>query len=190
MKKRIFNIESLSEKEYEKYFLMMKPEKQAKINRFRFEEDKKRSVSGEMLARKMISEETGEPEESIIFSLRENKKPYAQGLDINFNISHSGKYVICAVSGEEIGADIEKERPVSDALIKRVCNEKEKEYVCQTGTDEKEKIRRFFEIWTFKEAYFKYLGTGIEDFQKIDYFNCGKKKENGETDGYAYCIIY
>ena len=38
----------------------------------------------------------------------ENGKPYlAEGQGIYFNLSHSGEYVACAVSGEEVGCDIE-----------------------------------------------------------------------------------
>ena len=62
--------------------------------------------------------------------------------------------MLCAVSEEEIGADIEAIRPVSPALVSRVCTEEEKRYIGGDG-------RRFLQVWTAKEALAKRSGEGI-----------------------------
>ena len=55
-----------------------------------------------------------------------NGKPYLTNRAIYFNISHSHDAVACGISKDECGVDIEKVRPVSDKLLKRVCSQEER----------------------------------------------------------------
>lgn len=190
MTKDIISIRDVSQEEYEKYFSLMSPEKQQRVERFRFEDGKKRTVAGEMLARRMISGQCKIKEDKIVFKTSEKGKPYTKSADIHFNISHSDEFILCAVNDGPIGVDIEKIRDINEMVIKHACNPKELEYVYEKGVSKQESLKRFFEIWTYKEACFKHKGTGIEDFQALDYFNCSRTRENGIIDGYAYCIIY
>ena len=155
---RLLNVNDFSKTEYDKFFLAMAEDKKEKISRFRFEEDRKRSILGDMLAREMIAKKC---------EVSPDSKPYVENLGIHFNISHSGDYVICAVSESEIGIDIEKIKEVKDGLTEYICTEEEKNYIASCKDKEK-KQRRFFEIWTAKEAYFKFLGTGLGDLKSIN----------------------
>ena len=86
----------------------------------------------------------------------EHGKPYFKNLpDFHFNISHSTDILAVAISDGKVGIDIEKLRTPDLRIAKRFC-EDEQAYV--TETDPK---NRFFEVWTKKEAYLKYKGTGI-----------------------------
>lgn len=161
---RIININDYSKTEYDRFFNLMTDEKKSRVSRFRFDDDKKRSVFGEMLAKEMIAAELDKPIESIIIKSDENKKPYAENADICFNISHSHELVICAVNDKPIGVDIEKIREIKDRLIDYVCTAEEKDFI----NNENEKQKCFFEIWTAKEAYFKCLGTGITDLKSVN----------------------
>ena len=189
MTERFFNINELTDEQYEKYFSLMSEEKQKAVARFRFEDDRKRSVAGEMLARIMISEETDVDGDGIVFSVGENGKPFAENVNIHFNISHSADFVLCAVNGSPVGVDIEKKREIKPEVIKKVCTENEIKFVDEAESPD-EKLRRFFEIWTFKEAYFKYVGTGITDFKSVDYLSFDGKRKSGFLEEYAYCIVY
>ena len=161
----------MNKAEYDKWFALMDEEKQKKVNCFRFDDDKKRTVSGEMLARKAIAELCGVSQENIIFGKNENGKPYAENIDICFNISHSGNFVVCAADKKSIGVDIEEIRPVKLSIAKRVCTHDELVYLFgYTPTDDDfnktpdfQMFVRFFELWTAKEAFLKYTGTGIID---------------------------
>ncbi len=161
---QLLNINDVSQSEYDYFYSIMSSEKRTRVERFRFEKDKKLTVCGELLARKMISDYCSEPPESIVFCVGENGKPYVCNLKVEFSISHSGDYVLCAVSDKKIGADIEWMRDIEDRLISFVCTERERLYVLE-NTSEKQK--RFFEIWTAKEAYFKCIGTGIYDLKSV-----------------------
>lgn len=92
--------------------------------------------------------------------------------------------VICAINDTLVGVDIEKIRSVDLNIIERVCNEDELEYILNDTS-----YKHFFEIWTFKEAYFKIIGTGITDFKSIDYFNTGKNKLMIDYNDYIIHIV-
>ncbi len=75
----------------------------------------------------------------------------------HFSLSHSGRVGICALHDNPIGVDVEKKRPITDALAKRIMSSDEfSTYLTST-----EKIEYFFKIWTLKESYLKFNGEGI-----------------------------
>ena len=75
-----------------------------KISRLRVTADKLRSAGAGILIN-FIKEKY-----NIAGDVKVDKfgKPYFEDTDIHFNISHSGCYVIAAVSDEDIGIDIQK----------------------------------------------------------------------------------
>ena len=164
-----YSIRDLSDESYIHYYLLMSEEKKRRVDRFRFEDDKKRTVVGEMLARRAISKWCGVPEESIVFEIAEHGKPYAKDLNVEFNISHSADMVVCAVDDNPVGVDIEKIRSVDLNTAKRIFNDWEIRYIFECIPDVEDYncylndavLQRFFELWTKKEAYGKLLGVGL-----------------------------
>ena len=102
-------------------------------------------------------------EDAIEIKRGEHGKPYILNLPAHFNVSHSGKYTILAISDKPIGIDIEIIEEFSAILAKKLFNEDELSYIAGNGPSRKksEMQRSFYEIWTAKEAYLKYLGSGI-----------------------------
>jgi 4'-phosphopantetheinyl transferase len=103
-------VKDFSVTEYERCFSLMSDDRKASVQSYRNEYDKKRTVLGEHLARKAISEFLGIEYSEIRFGRDEKGRPFAIGLDVDFNISHSNELVVCAVSNERIGVDVEKYR--------------------------------------------------------------------------------
>ena len=66
-----YDIRDLTDAEYNKWYSLMSEDKQHRVERFRFLDDKKRIVVGEMLARKAIAEWCGVAPESIDFFIKE-----------------------------------------------------------------------------------------------------------------------
>lgn len=95
----------------------------------------------------------------IKFEYNEQGKPYVPS-GVHFNMSHSGDYVVLAVSDHPVGIDIERLRHKRLSVAKRFFCREEYEDIINAG-GEKEQDRRFLEYWTFKEAYVKYLGKGL-----------------------------
>jgi len=123
-------------------------------------------------------------------------KPYIKDEDIYFNISHSYDYVISIISNKEIGVDIEKIRNIDKDSLKYFATENEIKYILSSNKDIN---KRAFEIYTLKEAYFKMLGTNLNNILDIE-FNIinNKVKSNindinigviNDIDGYiiSYC---
>lgn len=92
-----------------------------------------------------------------------NGKPYLEGNPFFFSISHSGDYVLCAVSDREIGADIQKtdctgkcrERQLADRFFSPAEVERLGQY------SDAETASYFYTLWTRKEAYGKLTGAGV-----------------------------
>lgn len=147
---------------------MMSDTRRQRVDRLRFEKSRRQTVGGELLARRMIASRCGIAPESISFSLTELGKPYAAELPVEFSISHSGDFVLCALSDHPVGADIERIRDVSDRLVSYVCSEDEMRFLSENGILEDERKRRFFRVWTAKEAYYKYIGTGITCLRDVN----------------------
>jgi phosphopantetheinyl transferase (holo-ACP synthase) len=74
-----------------------------------------------------------------------------------FNISHSGKYVGCALSWSEVGFDIQRQRKPQQAVLKRVFSEEEQSRI-MAGENP---ALTFAGIWSEKEAAVKLDGRGI-----------------------------
>lgn len=171
-----YNIREMTDTEYDKWYFLMNDERRKRIDSFRFEDDRKRSVAGEMLARKAVSEICGIAPANIILERTRYGKPYAVNADALFSISHSEDIVICAADKKPVGADIEKLRPVNLRTAKKVFSDDEITYIFGHSpeesefieTDDAEILTRFFELWTKNEAVGKCVGTGLIHEENYD----------------------
>lgn len=91
----------------------------------------------------------------------EKGKPYLREYPLFFNLSHSGEYVVCAVSDREIGVDIQQCGAVRvRRLAERFFSAEENRELAACG-NEKERLELFYRLWVRKEAYGKMSGEGI-----------------------------
>lgn len=177
--------------EYDKYFSMMSDERKRAVRRLRSENAKKQTVLGEALSRKAINDLSGIDEEQIIFSRTENGKPFAKNAKPFFSISHSKDYVVCAVDDYEIGVDIEQIRQVKARITNISCTERDKKYIfgnAEADSLTPEMLTRFFEVWTAKEAYFKYVGSGIVGLKTVNYEDIKPQCKTFDESGYVITI--
>lgn len=112
---------------------------------------------------------------------------------IHFNYSHCRYGILCGISSMEIGVDIERRIPWKGSLARRICHPGELELLSRAEDPEK----MLTAIWTAKESYLKYLGTGIRrDLREIDL--SGAVAHGEQVDGcrlhlrmegnYGYCV--
>lgn len=88
------------------------------------------------------------------------KPGISDSTDFFFNISHSGVYILIALSGQEIGADIQKSVTVKKALVDRIT----------AGEDKDAGDVPINLVWAIKESYTKLTGLGIlREFSEISY---------------------
>lgn len=85
-------------------------------------------------------------------------KPYfPQRPDLQFSLSHSGPWVLCALSRRPVGVDIERIRSRGEALPRYALTPREYDRYTQAGGD----WPAFYALWTRKEAWCKYTGQGL-----------------------------
>lgn len=120
-------------------------------------------------------------------------KPYFEDSALGcISLSHSGKYFAAAMGNCNLGMDIQEHQHHHDveALMKRFFHDSEIEYIMK-GREE-EFLTRFFQVWTAKESYVKYTGTGITDDYPM--FSVLHLKDNFSfsfvdvEEGYTLCI--
>lgn len=147
------NIAELSDDLLCDWFKEMSDERKAETERIAVKQKRAAKIAADHLCRECIGKFCKAAPESLEFSKGAHGKPYVKNMPVFFSVSHSGDFAICAVSDKEIGIDIERIRPVNLKTAQRFAASEELKYI----TEE----RRFFEIWTLKEAYFKCVGTGL-----------------------------
>ncbi|WP_405110996.1 4'-phosphopantetheinyl transferase superfamily protein [Paenibacillus sp. FSL K6-1217] len=152
--------EEISAEGYQTLLGICASDKREAINKYRYEADRKRTLYGEALARFMIAKQAGVRMKDIEFGRNPYGKPYVKDQnEVFYNISHSGKYVVCGLDIEDIGVDIEEIREIDLDIAKRFFHVKE--YADIVSREISEQIPRLYDFWTLKESYIKYLGVGL-----------------------------
>lgn len=133
-------------------------EKRARILRQRVKQNADNMLVGAVLAKYMLLKYFGIPFSSQRISYGPYGKPYLRDYpNAQFNISHSGQFVACAVSDRPIGVDIQEVVPYCRDVANRVFSLEELSQVESSPDPSAE----FTKIWTKKEAYLKMLGVGL-----------------------------
>jgi 4'-phosphopantetheinyl transferase len=84
-------------------------------------------------------------------------RPYIEG-NIEFNISHSGSYVICAMGKEiKLGVDIEEIKDIDFCDFEKVMTEDQWKNIYQSADPN----RTFYSFWTIKESVIKGDSRGL-----------------------------
>lgn len=144
-----------------------------KASKYKIKEDKIRSITSSLLLNYVLKRYN-----LINFRIVKNQfgKPYLENNEIYFNLSHSGKYVICAVSDKEIGADIQIIKDANELVMEKCYSNDEREFVSSKED--------FIKVWTLKESYIKKQGIGLGI--KLDTFTTIKNNEIYQTDKFRY----
>jgi 4'-phosphopantetheinyl transferase len=161
MKIYAVKIIDISEQQIDKLLLLINSDKRNKIKSFINKKDKIRSLLGEILIRTIIEEELHIGSKYITFEKNEYGKPYIREYPkFNFNISHSGDFVVCAIDDELVGIDIEEVKHIEcEEIARNFFTTTEFDYIVKENLDIQ--LSKFYEIWTLKESYIKCCGQGL-----------------------------
>lgn len=130
---------------------------QSKILKFRNWQDAERCLAGNILLLRGLMD-LGRIEYSLQdLKYTEFQKPYIND-SISFNISHSGEFVVCAISeSNKVGTDIEEIHPIPFDDFTTLFSKQEWDEVINSDN----KFHAFFTLWTKKEAFLKVIGCGL-----------------------------
>lgn len=142
---------------YRKLYEQASPERQHRADRYRRQEDRLRCTASAALLKAVLGTGHYQTEESKF------GKPYIKDRPgFYFNLSHSGRYAVIAYGDTEVGVDVQQHTVTNmEAIAKRWFAPDEQAYI-------RNSTGRFYEIWTGKESYVKYLGKGLhQDLQSF-----------------------
>lgn len=143
-----------------------------------------RTVAKELL-QKGLREQLGDKKFVPNVKLRLDGKPYLENSKLYFNISHSQQYVICAISDEEVGIDIQyhKKKDV-DTVARRMMSASEWQAYQETSA----KAKFFYDLWAKKESFLKFTGKGLSvDLRLLDIEACVQEIAVGEDYSCMLC---
>lgn len=134
-------------------------ERREKALRYRFERDRRLSVSAWRLLRRALREVYGIDEAPRMAELPGGKPYLPDHPGIHFNLSHCREAAACAVAVGPVGIDVESIAPVDRDVAARVLSAAERERLAASSDPAVE----FAVLWTRKEALVKLRGTGIDE---------------------------
>lgn len=138
-------------------------------------EDRCTNLLGKLLVKKGFTEfNKTDCLDNLIYN--DYKRPFIKETNIDFNISHSGGYVVCAFSKENnIGVDIEKIKTINYKELLSFFNEISSEKIQQATNP----LISFYDVWVQQEAIIKANGKGFfADYKLIKEVEGNFKLEN------------
>ncbi len=162
----------------------------AKVERYIHDTDKKNCLFNYLMVTYCISVYAKIDRDSIIYGYNNTNKPIlVSHPNIHFNASHTKGFLCCMISDSECGIDVEHSSNAPIDILDIAFSESEKNFLNNCNDSYSNYNNTFFKMWTLKEAYTKYLGTGLyEDICKIntlsDHFN-----QNSMTYNYNNYVI-
>jgi 4'-phosphopantetheinyl transferase len=155
-------------------WLSLSDDERARADRFHFARDRNNYIAARSGLRRLLSRYTAIPPAELAFRYGARGKPALvySGIapKLAFNVAHSGAYAVYAVGcGRQVGVDVEKIRPEVAIEDLAAANFSPKERGALLALSVDERLRRFFALWTCKEAYVKARGEGL--FIPLDSFH-------------------
>lgn len=99
----------------------------------------------------------------------DNGRPAFTGPNLpDFNISHSGEYIMVALThGCRLGLDVEHIRPRNRLMKLAQYSFSDEEYQWLAAQPELQQIDRFWQLWTLRESILKLAAKGVWQMKQI-----------------------
>ena len=120
-----------------------------KALKFKNEPDQIRSLASSYLMNKLSKEP---------LQFNDMGKPFYQNGPC-FNVSHSGQYIVMAVSNKEVGVDIEENNDKDMSALIRIFNEAEAKMIKEHAD--------FYYLWCAKESLIKCIGSSVSKIKEV-----------------------
>ena len=152
--------------------------------KFKHEQGQRLCVLAYQLLKKGLQQEYGITENPI-FEYNEHGKPSIVGHpEICFNLSHCKEAVVCVISDQPVGVDVESIREYKESLVRYTMNDEEIREIEPSENP----AATFIRLWTMKEATMKLIGTGISNDMKTVIDTTKYKYTTVERQQYIYTI--
>lgn len=146
---------------------LLPSEERARAARFRQPTDRHRFLVGRAGLRYLLAEQLGQAPEQIRLTLNVFGKPQLLApAPLQFNIAHSGDWVVLALGVRAVGIDVEKvESDFEFAAVATHCfTAAEQHYLDRSPAPR----ATFYDLWTRQEARAKAAGRGLSEVATTD----------------------
>ena len=138
-----------------------------KVERYRSEVAKRHSLGAALLMARGFAAHGLDPQQ-VVVEEGPNGKPFLAGGGLFFNVSHSGDWIVAAFSTSEVGVDVEEVGAWREGVVERVTTAAERAHLAAIP-EGAARTAEFYRLWTIKESFLKYLGTGLAtDMRKVE----------------------
>src|SRR5450631_4335512 len=147
----------LGPSDWDHYFSLLPPDQQERNKRYRRWEDRHSHLLGRMLLYFSLKEAgyAGNPLYDIRYDAY--SRPFLND-EIDFNISHSGQYIVCAWGIQlRLGIDIEQYREVALRDFQDIMSAGQWDDIHRADSP----CRAFYNYWAMKESVIKADGRGL-----------------------------
>ncbi len=145
-------------------FILLNEEEKKRANNYLQQKDSQRFIIARGLLKTWASQYLGIPAKELEIIIGANKKPFitsASSLKLEYNISHSGNWIIMAFGIGSLGIDVEQIQTSFnfESLLPACFSNEEQSYI-QTNTNSRE---LFYRLWTRKESFVKATSRGLDE---------------------------
>lgn len=150
---------------YLKYLqTLLQPLEKERAMRYQQESDRQQRIIGKAVLRILLGKYAGIDPKEIRFRSDRNKKPVVENTipkALHFNVSHSGDWILIALSANEIGIDIEQMNAsfTWQNMLSFSFSPPEIVFIEQSFLPD----QSFYRLWTRKECLLKATGKGLVD---------------------------
>lgn len=143
---------------YEAAYAAVSPARRQKADRFRFPKDRRLCLGAELLLRYVLRVRGAEFPDEFVYGPQ--GKPQLPDDSLQFSLSHSGGWVLCAAGSCAVGCDIEKIAPFDLCIADRFFSPGEAADIAAQPTPEAQ-TELFYRYWVLKESFLKAVGLGM-----------------------------
>lgn len=145
------------------YWGYLSSSEQARVERYRLAKVRTQFILARGWLRLLLGNYLDQAPTDVPIHYTDNGKPHLpDDCELHFNVSHTDGLAVFAFSRERVGIDVERQRPLEEALnlVERFFSPREYELFRALADDERPDA--FFRAWTRKEAILKALGRGVQ----------------------------
>ncbi len=145
-------------------FELLDAAEQKRANSYHQLKDSQRFIIARSILKILVSQYLNCQPKDVCIKVGANKKPYLftnSTVLLEYNISHSGNWIVVAFANDAIGVDVEQiQASFNFESLLTACFSNEEQHYIQNNANSRE---LFYRLWTRKESFVKATSKGLDD---------------------------
>lgn len=145
-------------------FELLDADEKKRANNYLQTKDSQRFIIARGMLKRIAGEYLGVPATEVKIKVGPNKKPFIfsnANLALDYNISHSGNWIVMAFGKGSLGIDVEQIQTSFnyESLLPACFSMKEQDFILNNPMSRE----LFYRLWTRKESFVKATSKGLDD---------------------------